>query len=263
MKLRALLLALLSLAGCQAELAPNGRSRAPSAASVLIFSHTTGYRHASIEDGIAAVRSLAEREGYSVFASEDPAVFSTERLRGVDAIVLLSSTTDPRKPGSEWLTGERRTALQQFVRASGAIVAVHAAADSHYSWPWFGQMIGGRFQRHPEGTPQGRVHVVDDRHPSTARLPAAVSRTDEWYYFDDYDPTGRLLVTLDPTSIGEADVNPNPVSWAREFEGGRIFYTAMGHTPETYREPFFLEHLAGGMRWALAGRKRTGWARQP
>ena len=76
-------------------------------------------------------------------------------------------------------------------------------------------------------------------------------RVDEWYYFDDYDPRMKLLVTLDPASIGEPDANPNPVSWAHEFDGGRVFYTAMGHTAESYSDANFLNHLAGGLAWVL------------
>ena len=250
------LLACLSLLGCATDLRP------AAGKAVLVFSHTTGYRHASIEAGVAAIRAIGARDGYAVQASEDPAIFTAERLRPFNAIVLLSTTTDPKRPDSEWLVGERRQALQDYVHGGGAIVAVHAAADSHYFWPWYGRMIGGHFQRHPAGTPRGRLRVFDAHHPSTRGLPELMSRVDEWYYFDDYDPTARLLVTLDPQSIGEADVNPNPISWARTFEGGRIFYTAMGHTEESYRDPLFLSHLAGGLRWALSGRDERAPRRQ-
>jgi len=223
---------------------------APAAAAdrgaILIYSGTTGYRHESIPAGIAAVTSIAKKRGLAVDASEDPNVFSADSLKRFRAIVLLSCTTDPKNPASEWLTGSRRDALQRFVHRGGGILAIHAAADSHYHWPWYGKMIGGHFARHPQGTPTGTVHVL-----ATGETR---SRTDEWYYFDDWDPTSHLLVTLDPQSIGEADVNPNPMTWTRKVEGGRVFYTAMGHTTENYSEPWFLDQLAGGLDWVL-GRK--------
>jgi len=223
---------------------------APAAAAdrgaILIYSGTTGYRHESIPAGIAAVTSIAKKRGLAVDASEDPNVFSADSLKRFRAIVLLSCTTDPKNPASEWLTGSRRDALQRFVHRGGGILAIHAAADSHYHWPWYGKMIGGHFARHPQGTPTGTVHVL-----ATGETR---SRTDEWYYFDDWDPTSHLLVTLDPQSIGEKDVNPNPMSWTRKVEGGRVFYTAMGHTTENYSEPWFLDQLAGGLDWVL-GRK--------
>jgi len=223
---------------------------APAAAAdrgaILIYSGTTGYRHESIPAGIAAVTSIAKKRGLAVDASEDPNVFSADSLKRFRAIVLLSCTTDPKNPASEWLTGSRRDALQRFVHRGGGILAIHAAADSHYHWPWYGKMIGGHFARHPQGTPTGTVHVL-----ATGETR---SRTDEWYYFDDWDPTSHLLVTLDPQSIGEKDVNPNPMSWTRKVDGGRVFYTAMGHTTENYSEPWFLDQLAGGLDWVL-GRK--------
>lgn len=218
---------------------------------VLLFSHSTGYRHASIEPGIAAIKALGQREKIEMVASEDPAVFSAEGLKDFDAIILLSTSTDPKKPESEWFVGPRRDALQAFVRSGGGVVGIHAASDSHYHWPWYIKMIGAHFARHPEGTPEGEIHVADPNHESTKSLPESVRRVDEWYYFDDYDPRAHLLVTLDPASIGEKDVNPNPVSWAHEFEGGRVFYTAMGHTAESYSDPNFLTHLAGGLKWVM------------
>lgn len=218
---------------------------------VLIFSKTTGYRHDSISAGTAALKEIARKIDAAVTVSEDAAIFTTERLRGFKAIVLLSATTDPKNPGSEWLVGERRDALQAFARSGGGVLAVHAAADSHYHWPWYGRMIGGHFQRHPDGTPRGSVSVVDPAHPGTAGLEPSTERIDEWYYIDDYDPTSALLVTLDPASIGEKDVNPNPMSWARRFEGGRVLTTVMGHTAESYSEPWFLRHLENGLRWTM------------
>ena len=223
----------------------------PAHDAILIYSGTTGFRHDSIPAGINAVTAIARRRGLDVVASEDPAIFSDRDLARFRAIVLLSCTTDSKNPASEWLVGDRRRALQQFVRRGGAILAIHAAADSHYSWPWYGRLIGARFARHPAGTPRGIVHVVDRSHPGVAGLRLTERRTDEWYYFDDYDPTSRLLVTLDPASIGEKDVNPNPVSWARNVDGGRVFYTAMGHTRESWSEPWFLQHLGNGLDWAL------------
>ena len=103
---------------------------------------------------------MAAQRGLPSSRSEDPTVFSPTSLKRFSAIVLLSCTTDPKKPESEWLVGDRRDALQQFVRNGGGIVAIHAAADSHYNWPWYGRLIGGHFARHPAGTPKGQVTVV-------------------------------------------------------------------------------------------------------
>jgi hypothetical protein len=236
------LAAALLLAGCTATPENNARR-------LLIFSHSTGYRHASIEPGVAALRELAAREGFIAEASEDPEIFSSERLAQFDALVLLSTTTNKDDQTSEFFTGPRRAALERFVRGGGGVVAIHAAADGHRSWPWHRRMIGAVFERHPPGTPPGRLHVVDNAHPATRSLPAQLSRTDEWYLFSDFNLEVRLLVALDPVSIGLPAGDALPISWAHEIDEGRIFYTAMGHTSESFAEPLFLEHLAGGLRW--------------
>ena len=242
-----LLLIVIGAAG----IAGSGAAFAKDAPRVLIFSHSTGYRHASIEPGVAALKALGARRGMTMIASEDPNIFSTDGLKGVDAIVLLSNSTKPDDPKTEWFTGARGEALQAFVHRGGGIVAIHAASDSHYNWPWYGRMIGGRFVSHPKGIPEGVVKVVDPKHRATRGLSPTSKRIDEWYYFQDYNPEAHLLVTLDPKTIGEKDVNPNPVSWSHEFEGGRVFYTALGHTAESFSEPWLLKHLEGGLDWVM------------
>ncbi|MEO5772800.1 MAG: ThuA domain-containing protein [Sphingomicrobium sp.] len=245
--MRLLLAALLGLALTTTAYA----ARPPRQKHVLLYTQTTGYRHASIEPGSAAIIEMGKRQHISIVRSEDPNVFSTARLKGYDAIIFLSTTTDPKKPESEWFQGERRTALQNFVHRGGGIVGIHGASDSHYHWPWYQQLIGAHFLRHPQGTPMGVISVLDRTHRSTAGLPAKIKRSDEWYYFDDYNPEMHLLITVDPQSIGQEDVNPNPVSWTQNFEGARVFYTAMGHTDESYSDEYIMKHIFGGLNWVL------------
>lgn len=225
---------------------------APPPPSVLIFSHTTGFRHASIEPAVAAIGAAAQARGYAVTASEDPAFFDDAvRLKTFSAIVLVSTTTKRADPASEWLTGARRAALQAFVRGGGGVVGIHGAADSHYGWDWYGRMIGARFARHPAGTPNGTVTRAELDHPAVRALPATLTLTDEWYWFEDLDPRLRPLLMLDPASIGEKGANPRPLAWAHTFEGGRVFYTALGHTRESWHDPRVVGHVMGGLDWTL------------
>jgi uncharacterized protein len=234
-----------------------GAASSPAAdearARVLVFSHSTGWRHDSIPAGIGALKAMGERENYVVELSEDPDIFAAGRLDDYDLLVLLNSTSsEPEDAGDgEWFKGPRREALQAFLRAGKGVVGVHGASDSHDGWRWYGQLIGGRFDHHPAGTPRGRLRVHDADHPATAGLPAEFERVDEWYWFYDFNPTVNLLITLDPASIGQRDANPKPIAWTHDVDGGRVFYTAMGHTIESYSDPLFLAHLAGGIRWAL------------
>lgn len=222
---------------------------------VLIFSHTTGYRHDAIAAAVPALSRLVRERGHSPVATESPEVFTPKSLEGYDAVILLSSTTDPEDPASEWLTGARAEALREFVRKGGGIVAIHAASDSHYFSPWYGALIGGQFERHPAGTPKGRLTVVDADHPATRTLPPSHERADEWYRIRNLDPKARLLLTLGPASIGEAGA-PWPMSWVRTEGRGRVFYTALGHTSESYADPYFLDHVRGGFVWAVRERER-------
>jgi type 1 glutamine amidotransferase len=220
---------------------------------VLIYSGSTGYRHDSIPAGVEAMKSIVTKLGYEAEASEDPEVFTAEKLARYKAIVFVSNTTDPKKPESEWFTGEKRDALVGFLKAGKGVVGIHASTDSHYHWPWYGQMMGGYFQHHPKGTPKGTLTVVDSKHPATAKLPKTITRNDEWYYYKDLDPMVKVLVTVDPASIGDGqpDVNPNPVVWYKSFGGGRVFYNGLGHTNESYSEPYMIDLLTGGLRYAI------------
>lgn len=231
---------------------------APAAAAVkprvLVFAYTTGYVHESGPAAVEALKAIGQKAGYQVDVSSDPEVFAPDKLAPYKALVLVSNSTDPKKPESEWFVGAKRDALQGFLKAGKGVVGVHAAADSHYHWPWYGQMIGGYFERHPKGTPKGVTKVVDAKHPATAKLPTTITRNDEWYYYKDFNPEVRVLITVDPASIGEtgeADVNPNPLVWCHEFGGGRVFYSGLGHTSESYSEPYIVNILTGGLAYAL------------
>jgi uncharacterized protein len=226
---------------------------AASKGRVLVYSGSTGYRHESIPAAVEALKTLGANAGYQIDSSEDPEVFSAANLAQYKALVLVSNTTDPKKPESEWFTGAKREALQGFLEAGKGVIGLHAASDSHYHWGWYGQMIGGYFERHPKGTPKGVVTVVDARHPATARLPQSLERVEEWYYYKDFDPTVRVLITIDPKTIGEgeADVNPNPLVWCHEFGGGRVFYSGLGHTTESWSEPYMVRMLSGALAYAV------------
>jgi type 1 glutamine amidotransferase len=223
---------------------------------VLVYSGSTGYRHESIPAAVAAFKSVGEKSGYVVDASEDPAVFTAENLAKYKVLVLVSNSTDPKNPDSEWFTGARRDALQGFLKAGKGVIGVHAAADSHYNWGWYGRMIGGYFERHPKGVIKGTMTVVDAKHPATAKLPKTIERNEEWYYYKDFDPTVHVLITVDPATIGDGqpDVNPNPLVWYHEFGGGRVFYSALGHTSESWSEPFMVTLLTGALHWAATGK---------
>ena len=215
---------------------------------ILVFSRTVAFRHASIGPGVEALHELAAEAGVGVTATEDPEVFSTSGLTGFDAVVFLSTTGDV-------LDGDQERALQSFVRAGGGFAGIHAASDTEYDWPWYGELVGAYFESHPPGTQTATLLVADSTHPATVSLPNPWVRTDEWYDLRDVQPGLSILLNIDETTYKDPAEGPvampRPIAWYREFDGGRSFYTALGHTSESFDEPAFRAHIWGGIEWVL------------
>jgi type 1 glutamine amidotransferase len=214
---------------------------------LLLYSKTVGFRHDSIEDGSKALARLAREKGWECEATEDPSSFHDSRLAAFDLVLFLNTNGNV-------LDDAGREALVRFVRSKKAFVGVHGAAATETDWTWFGGLVGATFKAHPAVQP-ARVAVADASHPATRHLPASWRRIDEWYGFHE-SPRARVrvLLTLDESSYEAGDGAmgaDHPLSWCHEYEGGRSFYTALGHTKESYGEQAFLEHVAGGIAWAL------------
>jgi len=229
----------------QAAPASPAAAKSPAPYRLLVFSKTAGYRHASIPDGVAAVRALGAKSGFEIDATEDAGAFRDDNLKRYAAVVFLSTTGDV-------LDDAQQKAFERYIRGGGGYVGVHSATDTEYEWDFYGRLVGAYFASHPKGTPTATVRVEEAKHPSTAPLPAAWTRVDEWYNFKA-NPRGsvRVLATVDEKSYEGGTMGADhPVVWCHEFEGGRAFYTALGHTAESYADPLFLAHLLGGIRYA-------------
>jgi len=214
---------------------------------ILLFTRTTGFRHDSIIAGAEAIVKIGDRAAFAVDPTDDPADFTDENLKRYRAVVFLSTT-------GNILTDEQQGAMERFIRAGGGWVGIHAAADTEYDWKWFGGLVGAYFKSHP-AVQQGTIRVTDRAHPATAHLPPRWVRTDEWYDYTS-NPRGRvhILMSLDESSYSGAAMDggalDHPIAWCHEYDGGRAFYTGLGHTAETFAEPLFLDHLKGGLLWA-------------
>jgi hypothetical protein len=213
-------------------------------ARLLVYTRTTGYRHDSIPAG---VRALSGLDGYAVDATEDPAAFRTQRLRDYAAIVFLSTS-------GEVLDEAGREALTGHLAAGGAWLGIHGASTTEYDWPWFGDLVGARFDQHPPVQP-GVITVEDKDNPAAGHLGATWTRRDEWYAFTSNPrPRVHVLLTVDEASYQGGTMGADhPVAWCHERLGGRSFYTALGHTEESFAEPAFLRHLHGALSWLTEG----------
>ncbi len=257
--------------------------------SVLIFSKTNGYRHASIEAGIEAIQKLGAEHGFRIEATEDSAFITEENLRNFAAVIFLNNSGDI-------LNNWQQADFQRYIEAGGGYVGIHGASTAEYDWRWYGKLVGAYFDHHPE-IQEANIKVVDAEHPATRHLSADWARTDEWYNFRPVPPADKVLVDV-PKPLGQPaekdslshlvnnvvpaaawTYNPgqpflsqsvnvllavdetsytggvhgasHPIAWCQEYEGGRSFYTALGHTIDSYSNPDFLLHLLGGIRYAI------------
>ena len=247
--------ALSGILGCSdaAERNPaNGGSdtttpESPLLARVLVFTRTLGYRHDSIGAGVQAIQKLGREHGFAVVRSEDPSDFNDATLADYDVVIWLSTTADV-------LDDDQQSAFQRYIAGGGGWVGIHAAADTEYDWPWYGQLLGNDawFLRHP-AIQTAQLDVEQSDHASTAHLPARFSLQDEWYNFRANPRSAvNVLLRLDETSYlpGDGAMGDHPIAWYHEFDGGRAFYTALGHRAELYTYPQYTQHLLGGIQWA-------------
>jgi type 1 glutamine amidotransferase len=212
---------------------------------ILVYSRTVGFRHDSIAAGVRAFEGLSQKRGWGFEATEDPTSFHDSRLDPFDIVVFLN-TNGPV------LDELGRDALRDFVRRGKGFVGVHGAAATEPDWAWYSGLVGATFKAHPEVQPAA-VCVADATHPATRHLPTPWRRSDEWYGFYASPRGVRTLLTLDETSYAPGDGamgDAHPLAWCHEYDGGRSFYTALGHTNESYEDPLFVEHLAGAVAWA-------------
>jgi type 1 glutamine amidotransferase len=253
MKLRVLL---LSLFGSLATSAAHAEQF-----SVLLFSKTAGWHHESIHEGVTAIRNLGKLHDFTVFWTEDAKrVFNDAELKKYKAVIFLSTTGDA-------LNDEQQAAFERFIKAGGGFVGIHAAADTEYDWPWYTKMVGHMFHIHP-AVQTATIKVENPNFPGMDRFAKRFLFTEEWYEYDAARSTNlKYLLTVDEKTYSPyAKWGPkegkgmgafHPIAWYQEYDGGRAFYTGLGHLPATYSDVNFMHHVYGGIYWAATGKGFT------
>ena len=212
---------------------------------ILVYSKTEGFRHSSIPDGIKAIQKLGAENGFIVDTTENANFFSEEKLKTYSSILFLSTSGNV-------LNATQQSHFQRYIQAGGGFIGVHAATTTEVDWPWYGKLVGAYFENHPK-IQEATLHVVDRKHESTQHLDSTWVKRDEWYNFNSVNPDINVLIKVDENSYEGGTHNENhPISWYHNYDGGRSFYTALGHTHETYKNPKFLNHLLGGIRYAMS-----------
>ncbi len=212
--------------------------------NILIFSKTAAFRHESIPVGKEALIKICKLNNISVDTSENADIFTEAKLKKYKAVVFLSTSGDILNP-------QQQQVFEKFIRSGRGFVGIHAASDTEYEWPWYCSLVGGNFNGHPH-IQDATLDIINNKHLSTKMLPKKWKRKDEWYNFRNLNPKTKTLITIDEKSYTGGELPQfHPMSWYHNFDGGRAFYTAFGHTNESYSEELFLNHLLGGILYAI------------
>lgn len=215
--------------------------------SVLVFSKVNGYYHDSIPAGQQAITELGREHGFDVTVSDDANLFTDAGLAPFDAVVFNNTNS---RDGAI-LDAAQRAAFERYIKAGGGYAGIHSASGTEYDWPWYGQLMGAFFDKHPAIQPL-KVQVDDRVHPSTRDLPQVWDRTEEPYDFRT-NPRGtvHVLASYDTRGYtGHTMGADHPIAWCQNFEGGRSWYTGLGHDAASYRDDAFRQHILGGIEWA-------------
>lgn len=224
--------------------------------SILFYTKNgKGYVHDNIPNSILAIRALSAEYGFKVDTTEDPSVFSDDNLKQYDAIVFSNTNNDV------FDTETQRVAFMRYIQAGGGFVGIHSASGTERKWRWFKQLLGATFYWHDKFQPFD-VIVLDEAHPSLKHLPNRWNRAkgDEFYFLKEMGVNLRILAVNDISTLKGEDPKRLdtfggvfPSVWCQEFDGGRSWYTSLGHDKNDYFDPDFRKHILGGIEWVVGG----------
>ena len=246
-KLLLIVLAMFSIALSGQDLNFKGKS-------ILIYTRNgEGYVHDNIQASVDAVEEICKEMKIQTSVTDDPTIFESKKLQKFNAVVFANSNN------AAFLNDDQRKNFQEYIRSGKGFVGIHSACGSERDWPWFWSMLGGKFVRHPV-LQEFDIKITDKKHISTKHLPEPWKWEDECYYLDHLNPDIHVLISADLSTIEDPDKDKYPgtifrdqfpLSWCHKFEGGRSWYTALGHKIEYYKDENFRKHIAGGIQWVL------------
>jgi type 1 glutamine amidotransferase len=214
---------------------------------VLAFTKTTGFRHDSIPAGLELLEQLGTEHDFTVTNTEDGADFTDENLAKYAVVVFMNASGD-------LLDETQQGAFERYIQGGGGYVGVHCASCAEDDWAWYGDLVGARFSGHP-AIQEVTIKVENHTHPSTIGLPDVWVRDEEPYNFE-MNPRANVtvLATFDESTYQGGSMGADhPIAWYHEFQGGRSWYTGLGHISQSYMEDHFVTLIRGGVLWA-AGR---------
>src|SRR5690606_19979799 len=233
-----LILCILTLYSCTEEVKKNGQKK------VLVFTKTEAYRHESIAAGVQTITDIAHKLGFETIHTESSAIFNPTQLSQVAAIVFLNTT-------GNILEEKQRKALTEYMIMGGSFMGVHSAADTETDWEWYIDHIGGQYAKHDK-LKESFLHLIKDTLMINNGMADTYARADEWYSFVNLNPENYVLIERQKCMESDSSIpKMTPVAWVKKSENGKVFYTGIGHTSESYQEPFVVNHLTNGMKYLL------------
>ncbi len=209
--------------------------------SVLVITETKGWVHDSIESGLKLIQNIGNKNNFNVYHSDNSSVITYKNLKEIKTIIFLNTT-------EEILTDVEQKVMESFIKSGKGFVGVHSAADTEYNWQWYGKLVGAYYRNHPE-VMNGKILTIN--HKITNHLDSEWEIEDEWYNFDYVNYDINILLHLDEDSyIGGEHPDYHPITWYHEYDGGRSFYTGLGHTKEVYEDERFIKLLEKGILYA-------------
>jgi type 1 glutamine amidotransferase len=223
----------------------------------LLFTKTDGFHHESILAGVEAIKLLASRHHFALDWQENAGVFNDKALENYKVVIFLNTTGNV-------LNDQQQAAFEKFIKAGKGYVGIHSASDTEYDWPWYTKLVGMMFKIHPQNQ-TAYLKVEDSNFPGMERFPKRFLWTDEWYQYGDRKADDlKVLITVDEKTYdpyakwgdneGKGMGTFHPISWYHPYDGGRAFYTGLGHIPLTFSDQTFLDHIYGGIYWAATGK---------
>jgi type 1 glutamine amidotransferase len=224
----------------------------------LLVTTTNGWHHESLHYGVVALKELATRNFFDIEVFQDPGSFTDENLKQFQLIIFLNTTGDI-------FNAEQKKVMERFIQSGKGFVGIHSASDTEYDWEWYTKLVGRVFHIHPV-IQTAKLQVVDTSFPGMQGLSTGTLWTDEWYEFNKEQVKDlHYILAVDETTYnpkvdwgrkkGEGMGKFHPLAWYHNFDGGRSFYTALGHLPTNYSSEAFLNHLYAGILWAATGKK--------
>ena len=212
--------------------------------SVIVLTETQGFvHHEAIKEGVKLITRLGKENQFNVTHTNSSEYLSETELKKSDVLIFLCTTLDV-------LDDNEQERMKNFIRNGKGFVGIHSATDTEYNWGWYGKLVGAYFLDHPK-IQEAKIQTINKEHISTRHLEDIWEIEDEWYNFKDFNPNINELLNLDEKSYsGGKNGEYHPITWYHEFEGGRSFYTALGHKGETYKDERFIQLLLGGILYA-------------